>query len=116
MKFLCSCGLILLHASAVLGCAKDISGQAIFDPHTALAKRQETQFPPVLDKNEAILVNSFDNASLEDWNYYYAHSYHLAGTNESLAQWTADRWTEFGWTSGLTTYCLLLTMPVMYFT
>lgn len=108
MKSLCLCGLTLLQASAVLGCAKDISEHAIFDPHVALAKRQETQFPPVLDNNEAILINSFDNASLEDWNYYYAHSYHLAGTNESLAQWTADRWTEFGFTAGLTTYCMFL--------
>lgn len=106
MKSLCLCGLTLLQASAVLGCAKDISEHAIFDLHVALAKRQETQFPPVLDNNEAILINSFDNASLEDWNYYYAHSYHLAGTNESLAQWTADRWAEFGFTAGLTTYCM----------
>ncbi|KAK5064267.1 hypothetical protein LTR84_000100 [Exophiala bonariae] len=114
MKSLCACGLVLLQASAVLGCAKDISEHAIFDPHVALAKRQETQFPPVLDKNEAILVNSFDNTTLEEWSYYYAHSYHLAGTNQSLAQWTADRWTEFGFTSGLITYYVYLNYPVSH--
>ena len=105
MKFLCSCGVLLLHASSVLACAKDITEGKVFNPHTALKKRQETQFPPVLDDNEAILINSFDNASLETWDSYYAHTYHLAGTNKPLAQWTADRWSDFGWNAGLVTYC-----------
>lgn len=105
MKTLCACGLLLLQASSVLGCAKDLREGRFFNPHIGLQKRQETPFPPVLTEHEAILVNSIDNVTLEEWNYYYAHSYHLAGTNKTIAQWTADRWTENGFNARLVEYC-----------
>jgi hypothetical protein len=34
-----------------------------------------------------------------------AHGDHVAGRNESMAQWTADKWTEYGFTSRLDEYC-----------
>lgn len=34
-----------------------------------------------------------------------AHGEHLAGHNKTMAQWTADRWAEFGLTSRLDQYC-----------
>jgi hypothetical protein len=62
---------------------------------TRVAKRA-TNFPPILDDKETILVNSFDNTSISDWSYYYTHGLHLAGKNRSMAQWTADKWSEYG--------------------
>lgn len=58
-----------------------------------------------LDANEAILSGSIDNSTIETWSYYYTHGLHLAGTNESMAQWTADRWSEYGFDSSLAEYC-----------
>ena len=70
-----------------------------------LVKRQEaTAFPPALDENESVLMNSFEAADIDTWSYYYTHGLHLAGTNQSMAQWTADRWAENGFTAGLVTY------------
>ena len=59
----------------------------------------------MLQPNEAILADSFDNVTLDQWSYYYTHGLHLAGTNKSMAQWTADRWAENGFMSGLAEYC-----------
>ena len=96
---------LALHASFVLPCQRQHADRRPFSPHTALSKRQEAQFPPVLDQNEAILSASFDNTSLETWSYYYTHGLHIAGTNKTMAQWTADRWNEFGFMAGLASYC-----------
>jgi N-acetylated-alpha-linked acidic dipeptidase len=40
----------------------------------ANVKRQSANatFPPVLDANEQILLNSFDNTSIAEWSYYYS--------------------------------------------
>ncbi|KAK3215000.1 hypothetical protein GRF29_19g1910120 [Pseudopithomyces chartarum] len=85
--------------------------------HPRHAKRQTANatFPPILDSNEQILVNSFDNTTISTWSYYYgSHSYHLAGTNETIAQWTADRWAENGFTSRLDEYYVYLNYPVSH--
>ncbi|KIV94534.1 hypothetical protein PV10_02290 [Exophiala mesophila] len=112
MKSLCVCGILVLQASSVFSCAKDYKAPSFFNPQVGLQKRQETQFPPVLTEQEAILVNSIDNVTLEEWNYYYAHSYHLAGTNRTIAQWTADRWGESGFDSRLVEYHVYLDYPI----
>ncbi len=98
--------LLVLHAFSVRACGREYVHPRIFDPHLGLQKRQETPFPPVLEPNEAILLNSFDNATIESWSYYYSHGLTLAGTNKSVAQWTADRFSEFGFTAGLAEYCM----------
>jgi hypothetical protein len=72
-----------------------------------IVRRQDpVTFPPVLNDNEAILSNSFDNTSIDTWSYYYTHGLHVAGTNRSMAQWTADRWNEFGFKASLAEYCM----------
>lgn len=72
---------------------------------TRLVKRQEpVAFPPTLDENESVLLNSFDTENIDKTFYYYTHGAHVAGTNESMAQWTADRWSEAGFTARLDTY------------
>ena len=45
--------------------------------HPRHAKRQTANatFPPVLDSNEQILVNSFDNTTISTWSYYYGRCF-----------------------------------------
>lgn len=38
-------------------------------------------------------------------SYYYGHGYHLAGTNQSMAEWTANHWAESGFTTFIPQYC-----------
>lgn len=77
-----------------------------------VAKRQNADFPPVLSEHETLLVNSFDNNTIDDWSYYYTHENKLAGLGKAAAQWTADRWAEFGFNSHLEEYHVYLSHPV----
>ncbi|KAF1809800.1 N-acetylated-alpha-linked acidic dipeptidase-like protein 2 [Eremomyces bilateralis CBS 781.70] len=79
-----------------------------------LSRRQapHAPFPPVLSETESILSNSFDSTSLSEWSHYYTHGLHIAGTNKSQAQWTADRWAENGFTASLAEYIVYLNYPV----
>ena len=106
MKSVAIVSLLGLQAHFVCACQRDRLEPRVSHRHAGLAKRQATQFPPILDQNEAILAGSFASASMETWSYYYTHGLHVAGTNQSMAQWTADRFSDFGWTAGLTSYCV----------
>ncbi|KAF2272944.1 glutamate carboxypeptidase 2 [Westerdykella ornata] len=77
------------------------------------AKRQDhdTSRAP-LDANEQLLLDSFDATSISTWSYYYTHGAHVAGRNKTQAQWTADKWAEYGWTSRLDEYFVYLNYPV----
>ena len=94
-------------AAGVQACQRERS--ALHNHHRSNVKRRDPSvtFPPVLDANEATLVQSFDNTSISTWSYYYTHGYHVAGSNKTMAQWTADRWNEFGLTAGLDEYCTI---------
>ncbi len=83
--------LLLLAAVGVEACQREHVLKRHVHGHI---KRQASNatFPPVLDSNEQILINSFDNTSISTWSYYYTHGDHVAGRNESMAQWTADKW------------------------
>lgn len=99
--------LFLLAAIGVEACQRE----RVFKQHAhGHIKRQvdNATFPPALDPNEQILINSFDNTSISTWSYYYTHGDHIAGRNKSMAQWTADKWAEYGFTSRLDEYCKLL--------
>jgi N-acetylated-alpha-linked acidic dipeptidase len=73
--------------------------------------RQDSPLP-VLSEAESLLVNSFDNTSIDSWSYYYTHGYHIAGSNKTMAQWTADQWSSFGVPSSLAEYWTFLNYPV----
>lgn len=93
--------LTLASAALVSACARDFH-------EFSFVKRDAVPlapFPPELTEEEALLVNSFDTASIDTWSYYYTHGLHVAGTNRSMAQWTADRWAENGFDSRLVEYC-----------
>ncbi|KAG7001495.1 glutamate carboxypeptidase [Physcia stellaris] len=99
----------LFLAAWVSGCIRD---HVLHRPRS-VAKRQTTPRVP-LTPDESVLVNSIDNSTLRDWNYYYTHGAHLAGTNQSMAQWTADRWSENGFQARLDEYVPYLNYPVSH--
>ncbi|KAK8024174.1 N-acetylated-alpha-linked acidic dipeptidase-like protein 2 [Apiospora rasikravindrae] len=101
-----SLALLLITASGVDAC------QRVRHEHsTPLVKRQSAPLTP-LTPDEDVLVRSVSSTTLSEWSYYYTHGQHLAGKNQSMAQWTADRWTESGIASGLVSYNVYLNYPV----
>ena len=74
--------------------------------------QERATFPPSLTTEETILSNAFDNVDIDAWASYYTHGDHIAGKNKSQAQWTADKWSEFGVPSSLVEYEVLLSYPV----
>lgn len=100
---------VLLFATWASSCVRDHA----FHRPRSLAKRQTTPRVP-LTADESVLVNSFDNNTLDDWSYYYTHGAHLAGTNRSMAQWTADRWSDIGFQGRLDQYVTYLNYPVSH--
>lgn len=43
-----------------------------------------------------LLLDTPDSKKAREWSEYYTAGPHLAGKNLSQAQWTRDRWTDFG--------------------
>lgn len=79
--------------------------------HRTHTKRAATPRAP-LSPDEQLIIRSFDSRSIDDWSYYYTHGMHLAGKNESMAQWTADHWSKWGIPSSLAAYNVYLDYPV----
>lgn len=77
-----------------------------------IVQRQKPNFPPVLTEQETLLINSFDNNTIDEWSYYYTHENKLAGLGKAAAQWTADKWAEFGFESHLAEYQAYLSYPI----
>ncbi|KAJ2978806.1 hypothetical protein NUW58_g7378 [Xylaria curta] len=78
---------------------------------SGLTKRQVTPLS-ALNEEEQILVDSVSNVSISEWSYYYTHGYHIAGKNLSMAEWTAQRWREYGWNASVLSYNVYLNYPV----
>jgi N-acetylated-alpha-linked acidic dipeptidase len=61
---------------AAIGGSQACQRERTFKPHahSHVVKRQSANatFPPVLDANEQLLVDSFDNTSIASWSYYYS--------------------------------------------
>jgi N-acetylated-alpha-linked acidic dipeptidase len=79
--------------------------------HNNHAKRAEVEYPPALSEVESILVNSFDNKSLSDWSYYYTHGDHLGSHNKTMAEWTAQKWSDAGFDAYLAEFPIYVTYP-----
>jgi hypothetical protein len=65
--------LFLLGAIGAQACQRE---RHFVNHRQAYVKRQNENatFPPALDTNEQILLNSFDNTSISEWSYYYSAS------------------------------------------
>jgi N-acetylated-alpha-linked acidic dipeptidase len=63
--------LFLLAAIGAQACQRE---RAFVHHQHAHVKRQisNTTFPPALDANEQLLMDSFDNTSIATWSYYYS--------------------------------------------
>lgn len=103
--------LLAALASSVYACQRDFNVEKRHTHRKPLVKRNE-EWPPVLDENETLLVNSFDNVSIDEWSRYYGYQNKLAGFGKEAAQWTADRWSENGFESHLNEYHVYLRYPV----
>lgn len=92
-------------------CQREFNLVARHTHRQPLTKRNDN-WPPVLNDQETLLVNAFDNVSIDEWSNYYGHQNKLAGYGKEAAQWTADRWNENGFESHLNEYHVYLRYPV----
>ncbi|KAH7184884.1 uncharacterized protein B0J16DRAFT_304122 [Fusarium flagelliforme] len=99
-------------AAGASACQRDLVMHKRHTHRQPLAKRSDTNWPPVLTDQETILVNAFDNSSIDEWSDYYGHQNKLAGEGKEAAQWTADKWSENGFESHLAEYHVFLRYPV----
>lgn len=61
---------------------------------------------------QSILFDTPSPEQAEEWSRYYTSGVHLAGTNYSQAEWTKDRWEEWGVKSEIVSYDVYLNYPV----
>lgn len=101
----------IILATGVSACAKDFIVEKRYSHRQLFTKRNE-QWPPVLNEQETVLANAFDNVTIDEWSDYYGHQNKLAGLGLEAAEWTRDRWTEFGFESHLQEYHVYLSYPV----
>lgn len=60
---------------------------------------------------EQLMLRSPDPTKLAEWSKYYTSGAHLAGQNYSQAEWTMNKWKEFGVESSINTYDVYLNYP-----
>jgi N-acetylated-alpha-linked acidic dipeptidase len=99
-------------AAGASACQRDLILSKRHTHRQPLTRRSDTNWPPVLTDQETILVNAFDNSSIDQWSDYYGHQNKLAGEGKEAAQWTADQWSENGFESHLAEYHVFLRYPV----
>ncbi|KAI5859673.1 Zn-dependent exopeptidase [Durotheca rogersii] len=59
-----------------------------------------------------LLLDTPSAAKAAEWSWYYTSGPHLAGKNLSQAEWTRDRWAEWGVQSEIIAYDTYLNYPV----
>lgn len=102
-------------ASSVTACQRDweaLNRRIVNHEGHSHTKRDVVAFPPVLTEVESILVNSFDNKSLNEWSHYYTHGDHLGGHNKTMADWTAEKFRSAGMTASLAEFWIWATSPI----
>ena len=61
---------------------------------------------------EALMLSSPDTEKLSEWSKYYTAGAHIAGKNQSQAEWTRDKWEEFGVPSTVEPYNVYINYPL----
>ncbi|PKS11689.1 hypothetical protein jhhlp_001677 [Lomentospora prolificans] len=102
--------LLLVLAVSAHACQRDLT-ESHHTHRRRVAKRNDN-WPPVLTELETLIVNSFDNVSIDTWSQYYGTQNKLAGYGKEAAEWTAERWAENGVDSELVEYHVYLRYPV----
>ncbi|TEA10650.1 putative glutamate carboxypeptidase [Colletotrichum sidae] len=99
-------------AALASACQKDLLVTRSHTHRKPVAKRADDQWPPVLSEQETIIVNAFDNVTIDEWSDYYGHQVKLAGLGREAAEWTAEQWTKNGFDAHLNEYHVYLSYPV----
>lgn len=97
--------------STATACQRDFNPEKRHTHRQRVVKRNE-DWPPVLTEHETILVNSFDNVTIDEWSEYYGSVPKLAGYGKGAAEWTAERFTENGFETELKEYHTYFRYPV----
>ncbi|RKF76192.1 putative glutamate carboxypeptidase [Golovinomyces cichoracearum] len=63
---------------------------------------------------QSIILNTPKEEKAREWSWYYTSGPHLAGTNYSQAQWTKDRWQEFGISAEIISYDTYINYPLSH--
>ncbi|RYC56991.1 hypothetical protein CHU98_g9219 [Xylaria longipes] len=64
------------------------------------------------EKLQALLLDTPSAEKASEWSKYYTSGPHLAGQNLSQAEWTRDRWEEWGVKSDVVAYDTYLNYPL----
>ncbi|TKA73631.1 hypothetical protein B0A55_07495 [Friedmanniomyces simplex] len=64
------------------------------------------------DELKQILHDTPSPERAREWSQYYTAGPHLTGKNRSQAEWTAQKWEEFGLKSSIVSYDVYLNYPV----
>ncbi|KAI1298227.1 hypothetical protein F5Y03DRAFT_386723 [Xylaria venustula] len=64
------------------------------------------------DQLQAILLETPSAEKASEWSKYYTSGAHLAGQNLSQAEWTRDRWEEWGVESDIVAYDTYINYPL----
>jgi N-acetylated-alpha-linked acidic dipeptidase len=78
-------------------------------PHSAWPQSEGVAY----DELKELLLDTPDAAKAREWSLYYTAGPHLAGKNLSQAEWTKDKWVEFGVHSAeVVSYDVYINYPV----
>ncbi|KAI1163195.1 hypothetical protein F5B18DRAFT_651919 [Nemania serpens] len=64
------------------------------------------------EKLQALLLETPSAEKASEWSKYYTSGAHLAGQNLSQAEWTRDRWEEWGVKSDIVAYDTYINYPL----
>lgn len=86
----------------------------VFLPRTSLRRDYFRLHNTWLSEAELdrLLFESIDASQIRSWSKNYTRKSHLAGDGVDLAEWTRDKFTEYGWDSKIETYYTYLNRPV----
>ncbi|KAK4543289.1 hypothetical protein LTR36_005648 [Oleoguttula mirabilis] len=85
-----------------------VSSAQIQLPHAAWPASEGISY----DKLKHILHSTPDASKAREWSEYYTAGPHLTGKNLSQAEWTRDRWEEWGLKSEIVSYDVYLNYPL----
>lgn len=84
----------------ITGDADEDYAAKLFETGASFSKLPHRDWPAsdglAYDKLKEILIATPDGEKAREWSRYYTAGAHLAGKNLSQAEWTRDRWTEWG--------------------
>ena len=111
----------LLFFCVAIGGDNDIFGdrghaESFKAPHTSSFDLPHPAWPQSdgisYDELKDVLLNTPSADKAREWSKYYTAGPHLAGKNLSQAEWTRDRWQEWGVQSDIAAYNVYINYPV----